>query len=110
MTNIDSLTIGDARKLAEMFCGGKSVTIHPLVGKKVLALLPGRFIYVGTLTQHGEHYCLADAKNLRYWKERTNGLGDFATKGPVNGDKVDDCPPVWFGVSEEIAFMECRYE
>jgi hypothetical protein len=106
--DLENLTIKQARELAAMF-GGSAVERHPLVGTKVLAILPGRFIYIGTLEQHGGHYCLPDAQNLRFWKERNGGLGEFARKGPVSGDKVDNCPPVWFRASEEIAFMECRY-
>ena len=107
--NVEDLTIKQARELSAMF-GGVSTVQHPLVGKKVLAILPGRFIYIGTLEQHGEHYVLNDAQNIRYWKERNNGLGGFAKDGPVSGDKIDDCPPVWFRASEEIAFMEVSYE
>lgn len=107
--DIEDMTIKQARELAALFGGAKSAQ-HPLVGKKVLVILPGRFIYIGTLEQHGEHYVLNDAQNIRYWKERPNGLGDLAKSGPLSGDKIDDCPPVWFRASEEIAFMECRYE
>ena len=107
--NIDNLTIKQVRELSALFGSGHT-TQHPLVGKKVLAILPGRFIYIGTLEQHGEHYVLNDAQNLRYWKERDNGLGGLAKDGPISGDKIDDCPPVWFRASEEIALMECHYE
>lgn len=107
--SIDNMTIKEARELAAMFGSSNNEPRHPCVGKKVLAILPGRFIYIGTLEQHGVHYVLRDAQNLRYWNERTNGLGDFAKSGPKDGDKVDDCPPVWFRASEEIALMECCY-
>ena len=103
--NIEDMTIKQARELATIFCGS-AASEHPLVGKKVLALLPGRFIYMGTLEQHGSHYALKDAKNIRYWESRDNGLGGLAADGPKKGDKIDECPPVWFRVGEEIAFME----
>jgi len=107
--NIDDLTIGQAKQLAGLV--GKDIPPHhPCVGKKVLAILPERFIYMGTLEQNGEHYVLNDAQNIRYWKPLKNGLGDLAARGPIDGDKIDICPPVWFRASEEIAFMECRYE
>jgi len=107
--NIEDMTIKQARELATIFGEGLT-TQHPLVGKKVLAFLPGRFIYIGTLEQHGKNYVLNDAQNLRYWKNRDNALGGLAQNGPIDGDMIDDCPPVWFRASEEIAFMECRYE
>lgn len=106
---IDSLTIKDAREIAALF-GPNQTKEHPCVGQRVLVILPGRFIYIGTLDQHGKYFVLRDAENLRYWKERDNGLGGFAKKGPVSGDKVDKCPPVWFRASEEIAIMETDYE
>lgn len=108
--NIDDITIKQARELSIMFNTGRISCQHPLVGKKVLVILPGRFIYIGTLEQHGEHYVMNDAQNVRYWKERKNALGGLAKYGPISGDKIDDCPPVWFRASEEIAFMECCYE
>ena len=108
--NIEDMTIKQARELSSMFGGQVNAVQHPLVGKKVMALLPGRFIYIGTLEQIGGHYVLKDAQNVRYWKERDNGLGGLAAKGPIKGDKIDDCPPVWFSASEEIAFMEITHE
>lgn len=104
-TTIDNMTIGEFRRLSAMFGGEKSAR-HPCVGKRVIVILPGRFIYFGTLEQHGDHGVLRDAKNLRYWAERGGGLGEFAKKGPVKADKIDDCPPVWFRLSEEIVVME----
>ena len=105
--NIDDMTIKQARELAvaEMF-GGSAPAMHPLVGKKVLVVLPGRFIYMGTLEQHGSHYTLKDAENIRYWETRDNGLGELASDGVKEGDKIDKCPPIWFQVGEEIVFME----
>ena len=108
--NIDDMTVKQAREISNLFGSNAVVEYHPCVGKKVLAILPGRFIYIGTLEQHGKHYVLNDAKNIRYWKDRDNGLGGLASKGPIKGDKIDDCPPVWFRSSEEIAFIEVTYE
>ncbi len=110
--NIEDMTIRQAREIASLFgdINTPATQQHPCVGKKILVILPGRFIYMGTLEQHGDHYVLNDAKNIRYWKERGNGLGELARNGPVQGDKIDDCPPVWFRASEEIAFMEVCYE
>jgi hypothetical protein len=108
--SIENLTIKEVREIAAMLGGKSQIEQHPCVGKKVLAILPGRFIYMGTLEQSGEHYVLRDAKNIRYWKERDNGLGGLAAKGPISGDKIDDCPPVWFRADEEIALMEVTYE
>ena len=103
--NIEDMTIKQARELAEMF-GGSAPAQHPLVGKKVLAILPGRFIYMGTLEQHGSHYAFKDAENIRYWETRDNGLGGLASDGVKEGDKIDKCPPIWFQAGEEIVFME----
>ena len=108
--NIEDMTIKQAREIAAIFGGQTTPRSHPCVGKKVLVILPGRYIYIGTLEQVDEHGVLRDAKNLRYWETRENGLGEFAQDGPKSGDNLDDCPPVWFRFGEDIAIMECRYE
>ncbi len=108
--NIDDMTIKQVREISQLFIANSATPQHPCVGKKILVILPGRFIYMGTLEQHGNHYVLNDAQNIRYWKDRENGLGGLASKGPIKGDKIDNCPPVWFRASEEIAFIEVTYE
>jgi len=107
--NIDDLTIKQARELSAMFCAAHPVH-HPLVGKKVLVMLPGRFIYMGTLELVGGYHVFYDAQNIRYWTDRKNALGGLAKKGLLEDDKIDDCPPVWFPVASEIAMMEIKYE
>ena len=108
--NIEDLTIKEAKELACMFGAGNSCKKHPLVGKRVMVILPGRFIYLGTLDQKDDYFVLNDAQNVRYWTKRANALGGLAQTGPIDGDLIDDCPAVWFKISEEIAFMELGYE
>jgi len=107
--DIENMTIKQVREISQMF-GGQAASQHPCVGKKIIVILPGRFIYMGTLEQHGDYFVLNDAQNIRYWKGRKNGLGGLASDGPVSGDKIDDCPAVWFRASEEIALMEVTHE
>lgn len=90
---IDDLTFGELKQIAAMFNERKveqPPTLHPAIGKNVLAILPSGFIYFGILTQYSSgDYGLENASNLRYWKTRNGGLPEFAEKGPVSDDKID---------------------
>ena len=98
--NIDELTIGQAKELATMFASEvkepKPPMSHPLIGKKVVAVLPNGFIHFGTLQEESGTYSLNEASNLRYWKQRDGGLPEFAKIGPKNDDRIDVIGTVYF--------------
>ena len=86
------LTINDIKQLL----AGDTATPHPLNGKRVVAVLPHGFIHFGILHDNGGHYTLTEASNLRYWKTRSGGLPEFAAKGPITDDRIDEIGTVHF--------------
>ena len=69
--------------------------IHPLAGRRVVAVLPHGFIHVGVLHDLNGRYMLTDASNLRYWQKRDRGLTEFAEKGPISGDRIDSAGDIY---------------
>ena len=88
------LTINDIKELINTETESKSK--HPLNGQRVVAVLPHGFVHFGTLHDNGGHYTLTNASNLRYWKMRGGGLPEFANKGPVSEDKIDNIGTLYF--------------
>jgi hypothetical protein len=106
MTDINEMKLGDIKQIAALFGGESQPKIHPLIGKKVLAILPNGFIYFGLLEQECGSFKLTNASNLRYWKTRESGLPEFADKGPVDDDKIDRISSsVYF--ESYISMIEC---
>jgi hypothetical protein len=89
--NIDNLTFGEIKEIVALFGNAhKSTSKHVLHGKIVIAVIPNGFIHFGKLNDiGGGRYVLEGASNLRYWKQRTGGLPEFAKNGPVSDDKID---------------------
>lgn len=91
---LDDMKVKDIVALASVFGGNQQP--HPLSGRRVLAILAHGFVYFGTLRQDDGCLRLGDAANLRYWKSRDGGLPEFAAKGPVSDDRIDQCADVFF--------------
>jgi hypothetical protein len=107
--NLDNLTIGQVKELVGLIGGGNTdqVLTHPLVGKRVTAILPHGFIYFGTLYQHGKTLSLSDASNLRYWKQRNGGLPEFIKNGPIDDDRIDKVESGVVCIGDHIAIIPC---
>lgn len=105
--NIDDLTIAQAKTLASMFnpVPQNNHKGHPLLGRKVVAVLPHGFIHFGELYATQTGYKLTDASNLRYWSKRDGGLPEFAKKGPIADDRVDKIGVVYF--DSALFFYPC---
>lgn len=86
--NIDEMTISDFKQIMGMFDSGQKLA-HPLIGKKVVAILPHGFIYFGMLSQESGTFKLTEARNLRHWVQRDGGLPEFAQTGPISDDRID---------------------
>lgn len=102
--DIDNLTVGHVKEITSLI-GSKPQVKHPLDGKKVVAVLPNGFIHFGVLESNGSNYMLASASNLRYWKQRENGLPEFALSGPIEGDRIDKIGTVYF--DSAVFFLPC---
>ncbi|MEW8358646.1 MAG: hypothetical protein AB2662_12025 [Candidatus Thiodiazotropha sp.] len=54
---------------------------HPLHNSYVIAILPFGFVHHGNLLDLGNRFCLEDARNIRYWRQREGGLPQLANEG-----------------------------
>jgi len=68
---------------------GRESADHPFNGRKVVAVLPNGFIFIGTVNCNSGFLMLSDASNLRYWEKREGGLPELAINGKKDGDKID---------------------
>jgi hypothetical protein len=69
--DIDSLTLGEAKQLAKLFCGGSAplqTQTHPYVGKYVIVRTYSAGVHFGTLqSANGQEVILTDARRLYSW-------------------------------------------
>ena len=88
---LDNLTIGQAKQLAEMF-GGKAQPIeNGMVGKYVIVRCRDAGVHAGELVSHNGRECvLNDARRLWYWVPANGAsfLSGVATEGLDGGSKV----------------------
>jgi hypothetical protein len=109
--NLDSLTFGDARRIAAMFSNVSMSNRLAEDGKIRIAVLQRGNVVIGKYSQNGEIGQLDNAYVIRKWGT-TEGLGELATKGPLPDSapkgptRLDKCPPVKFHIREVIFLME----
>ena len=106
--SIDNITIGQAREIASMLGIGSPGVGNALApnGKKVIAVLQRGWVVCGDYSQRGDIATLSEAAVVRVWGT-SNGLGELAEKGPLEGTILDPCPPVSFHIREAVFVMEC---
>ena len=83
--NINDITIGEAKKLAALFCS-QSTTDSEDMGIQIVVLDRG-FVYVGEVTADAEWIHIRGAKNIRVWGT-SKGLGELVS-GPLSATKLD---------------------
>jgi len=108
--NIDDLTIGQAKELTALFGGGRTTVMKNADYGLVVCQFIGRFVFVANMRIEDGFCVLKNVKNVRYWKERENGLGDLAAKGPISGDKIDSWPNQLVPVDKLGPFMPASPE
>ena len=105
--NIEELTIKQTREIARIFSAEATSqnNSHPLLGRKVIAVLPHGFVHFGTLCYEGSSYVLKNASNIRYWQKRGGGLPELARSGLLPADRIDDIGDVYFDAA--LFFYPC---
>lgn len=81
--DIDSMTIGEAKKLAQMFGGAKSVP-KELIGDYVIVRCRDAGVHAGTLVDYeGRNVVLKNSRRLWYWvcAEKQHSLSGVACVG-----------------------------
>lgn len=85
--NIDDLTIGEAKKLAEMFSQQKTVTSHPMFGRRCLIRTYSAGVHIGTVVwinpENSMECKLVDGLRLWKWEGGGLSLSVIAEKGVV---------------------------
>ena len=74
------------------------------LGVRIIVLQRG-WVVVGHARRHGPRIRVTNCAVVRYWGT-TAGLGELATKGPLDKTKLDNCPPVESMESEVVLSME----
>lgn len=94
--NIDDLTIGEAKKLADMFGDKSPAPQSPHIGKKCIVRTYASGVHFGTvLSVNGRTVELAYARRLWRWDVAPHGvsLSEVALYGPV-GDRSKICETI----------------
>ena len=89
MTNIDDITIGEAKHLSRIFCGPINAGGAIDCGLNIVILQRG-WIAIGHLFQYSNKIEILNAAIIRNWGT-TKGLGQLAMEGAQPNTKLDDC-------------------
>lgn len=112
--NIDDLTIGEAKELAQMFAPNSSAvnaSLNSMIGKKCIFRSYSSGVHYGELVEKdGKEVIIKNARRLWYWKTTNKGisLNEVALTGLAKDSKV--CAAVdaiWF---EAIEIIPCTKE
>ncbi len=118
MSDIDTLTIGEAReavqrgKEIEKILGGKECakpspsnasTDH---GLQIIILDRG-YVYVGNVSIDDNWVLITTARNVRRWGT-TKGLGELAANGPLKDSIIDPVGTVRAPLRALIGLIECE--
>lgn len=108
--NIEDMTIGQARELAEMFGGKNDDPKSPHLGKKCIIRTYASGVHFGTLkAQHGRQVELANARRLWRWDVAPNGisLSEVATYGPVGSRSKICCKLAAITILDALEIIPC---
>lgn len=115
--NIDDLTYGEIKQIAQMFAGANKPnqhTAHSLVGKVVLARCYTAGVHCGEVVSvDGENVMLKNSIRLWSWKAKDGiALSGVAQNGITDGCKLDTVNPLLYltGVCELIPMSHSAQE
>ena len=106
MSNIESLTIGEARELAALFGNHQAPKPAQNMGLQIVVADRG-FVYVGQTVVNGDMVTITDARNIRKWGT-TKGIGQLALSGPTNDTVLDAAGEVVVPLKAVIHFIKCK--
>ena len=92
--NINDMTIGQARELAQLFCkeGAKPVGTNAApaaLEQAVVVCTAKNGVFFGYTTEVGPTIKLRSARNAYYWK-CDGGVLELGSKGPQTGSKIGE--------------------
>lgn len=106
--DINSLTIGEAKELAKIFCAGDDVPrgLNSMIGKKVIIRTYTAGVHFGELIEkYGEEVILKNSRRLWYWKTVASGisLSEVSINGVHSDSKICAAVPLlWLQAIEII--------
>jgi|ERR1017187_3817481 hypothetical protein len=88
--NIDELTIGEAKKLAQMFGGVPIIqTVAVQAERPVIVTTAHRGVFFGYATNiDGETIALRAARLCLHWSKDVKGFMGLASSGPTSGCRI----------------------
>jgi hypothetical protein len=93
---LDDLTVGEAKKLAQLFAnaGPQTQSLNSMVGKKAIIRTKDAGIHFGLVAEKsGKEVILEGARRLWYWKAKQGiSLSAVATYGLEKSSKI--CEPL----------------
>ena len=116
MTDIDTMTIKDARdavergKEIEKMLGGSlvaSTATREEFTQPQIAILDRGFVFVGNVAIEGDWLLITDAQNVRRWGT-SRGLGELAAKGPLKDTVLDPAGAVRVPVRAWDGLIKCE--
>ena len=111
--NIDDLTIGEVRKIVEMFSSVENSadkTLNSMVGKKVIVRTYSAGVHFGELfKKSGSEVILKNSRRLQYWKTKEGtSLSAIAKYGVHENSRLTDIVHlIWL---EAIEIIPCSNE
>lgn len=86
--NINDLTIGEAKELANMFGKGVTKNKHPMIGRHCIIRTYGAGVHFGIVDSvDGSEVLLKNARRLWKW-EGAFSLSEVATNGVNKGSRI----------------------
>jgi len=117
MSDIDTLTIGQAReaiergKEIEKIIGGAQTPACSKYGQTFstpqIVILDRGFVYVGDVTIDADWVTILNARNVRRWGT-SKGLGELAKTGPLKDSVIDPAGTVRAPLRALIGLIECE--
>ena len=96
MTNIDDLTVGEARQLAAMFAGQPALAAapHPFVGRYVICRCSAAGVHAGEIVSvSGDTVILRNSRRLWQWQAVDGVALSGVAQNGLAGGKIDTLNP-----------------
>ncbi len=109
MMDIDSLTIGEARRIAELFgkVASPSTKLHSFVGKYVICRCDRAGVHAGTLvSQSGDEAVLKNSRRLWSWDANSGVALSGVAANVLKSGKVDS--PVDIALTGVLETIVCK--
>ncbi len=109
--DIDSLTIGQARELAQMYPSPPSEPPQDVDDRGLvrLVVLQRGWVAVGRFYKDGSDCSLECAQIIRRWGT-TRGLGELAALGPLENTKLDPAGTLRFHALTIVAQLDVKQD